>query len=384
MKKSYMIAIIMSAVIVVWMATGMLNSPDKTTIKSTEQDHQLILVETQLQKAKPVQLRLTLQGQVEPRRKTSIRSDLDGRVTDIFVKEGDWIKAGTVIFCLDPEDREIKLARENALLLSKQQNYQRSKILVEQNLQPKSSLENSFAELKMAEASVAQIKLEMSKLNITSPFDGFIDYLAVEQSSYINANSDVGKFIDNSQLTVVVPVAQQDISKMSLGLKAKVRFATGESKTGVIQFISSLANENTRTFRVEININNTDMSIPAGISAEVDISMRQVEAHFVSPAILSLDAAGEIGIKSVDENNTVVFTPITIIKSSTQGIWVGGLPSEVNIITIGQGFVEAGAKVNWEPATDKSASSTIAPKQVMQRQVMPDKKADNNVNSVSS
>ena len=357
MKKSYLIAIVMSVLLVIWMASGLLSSSEQDVAsKQVKNEPQLILVETQMQTAQPVQLNLTVQGQVEPRRKTPIRSDLAGRITDIYVKEGDWVASNTTIFRLDPEDREIKLAKENALLLSKQQTYERAQDLVKQNLQAKSSLESDFAALKTAEANVAQIKLEISKLSITAPFDGVIDQLNVEQNGYIMANSEVAQFVDNSTLIIVVPVAQQDIHKLSIGLAANVKFATGESRMGKILFISSLASENTRTFRVEISINNQDRIIPAGISAEVDIPIHQVQGHFISPAILALDAAGQMGVKSVDDNNIVVFTPISIIQASTDGVWVKGLPNKINIITIGQGFVEAGAEVNWTPATVESTN----------------------------
>ena len=55
-----------------------------------------------------------------------------------------------------------------------------------------------------------------------------------------------------------------------------------------------------------------------------------------------------MGVKTVDENNKVVFHPVTIIQASTKGIWVSGLPKNAQIITIGQGFVEHGVQVRVE------------------------------------
>lgn len=358
MKKSYLIAVSMSLIIIIWMASGLLVSSSKgTDTQSVNEDKQQLLVETDRQNAQMIQLNLTVQGQVEPFRETAIRSDIDGRVIDILIKEGTWVSAGDILFRLDPEDRKIKLAQEQALLLSRKNTYERNLTLVKQNLQPKSALEDAFAALKTAEANVERITLEMSKLNITAPFDGVIDRLFIEANSYVKSNSDIAQFVDNSKLVVVVPVAQQDFSKLSKQLSASVKFATGEIKTGSIQFISSLADKNTRTFRVEVVVENDTLTIPAGISAEVDIPVEQALGHFVSPAILSLDASGQIGIKFVNEQNIVVFAPITIIKATTNGVWVKGLPNDANIITIGQGFVEAGVAVDWSPATNITSAS---------------------------
>ena len=68
-------------------------------------------------------------------------------------------------------------------------------------------------------------------------------------------------------------------------------------------------------------------------------------AHFVTPALLSLADDGAIGLKTVDERNRVRFRPVDIIKDTPDGVWLGGLPAEVRVITVGQDFVSAGQEV---------------------------------------
>ena len=68
-------------------------------------------------------------------------------------------------------------------------------------------------------------------------------------------------------------------------------------------------------------------------------------AHFVTPALLSLADDGAIGLKTVDERNRVRFRPVDIIKDTPAGVWLGGLPAEVRVITVGQDFVSAGQEV---------------------------------------
>ena len=87
---------------------------------------------------------------------------------------------------------------------------------------------------------------------------------------------------------------------------------------------------------------NDDGAIPAGISAEVIIPTGEATAHFLSPSIVSLDTQGTLGIKTVDAEAKVTFFPIQIVKAQIDGIWVTGLPEAVDVITVGQGFVNAG------------------------------------------
>lgn len=359
MNKSTLIALTMTAAIILWMASGLISTPEKNiSPAATAKNEQLMLVETQWQAAKTVQLTLTVQGYVEPKRTVKIRSDVAGYVSQVLIKEGEWVENNTVLLRLAPEDKLIKLDKEKALLLSKEQSYARAKKLSEENLQSKSALEEAYAALKSAQANLAQIEFEIEKLAIKAPFDGILNMRLVEEGSYISANSDIAQFVDNNTLTVVIPVAQQNIQQLRLGGQAQVSFATGEVKQGVINHISVLANENTRTFSVEIIVENNDRKIPAGISAEINVPLAEVIGHFISPAILGLDNNGQMGVKTVGENNIVIFHTITIIQANSQGIWVSGLPENAQIITVGQGFVEAGNKVETQqqPTTSVKAS----------------------------
>jgi multidrug efflux system membrane fusion protein len=61
--------------------------------------------------------------------------------------------------------------------------------------------------------------------------------------------------------------------------------------------------------------------------------------------VISLDDAGRVGAKTVDEDDRVVFHPIEVIRTAPDGVWVTGLPERIRLITIGQDFVSAGERV---------------------------------------
>ncbi|MDX1656831.1 MAG: efflux transporter periplasmic adaptor subunit, partial [Candidatus Competibacteraceae bacterium] len=100
-----------------------------------------------------------------------------------------------------------------------------------------------------------------------------------------------------------------------------------------------------RTFRVELEIPNLDGKYAAGISAEIRIPLETVPAHLLSPALLSLDEQGILGVKTVDQQARVIFHPVGIVRTAPDGVWVAGLPQQVRIITVGQGFVQPGERV---------------------------------------
>jgi multidrug efflux system membrane fusion protein len=77
----------------------------------------------------------------------------------------------------------------------------------------------------------------------------------------------------------------------------------------------------------------------------VRVALEPLSAHHVSPALLALDDGGAVGVKSVGADGTVAFHPANIVRSGNDGLWLAGLPESVRLITVGQGFVNAGEKV---------------------------------------
>ena len=83
-------------------------------------------------------------------------------------------------------------------------------------------------------------------------------------------------------------------------------------------------------------------------------------AHRISPSLLTLDDAGNIGTKIIDEDGKVQFIVADIAQSSSNGVWVAGLPESVTLITVGQGFVTSGSLVDAIP--EDEIETTVARK----------------------
>ena len=79
-------------------------------------------------------------------------------------------------------------------------------------------------------------------------------------------------------------------------------------------------------------------------------------AHLVSPALLTLDDRGVMGVKSVSDAGRVVFHPVRILADTPEGVWLGDLPTKLTLITVGQEFVRAGQMVRTK---DETAVSPI-------------------------
>ena len=351
MKKSYLIAISLSVIIVLWMLSGMLTSTDNTGSSQAETSNasaseDLFSVKVQTFVAQETELLIKAQGEALPNRIVTIRAQTEGQVTTLLGKEGAYIAQGKALVQIDIDDREQLLAQQKALLAANQKTYQRFKKLEGKQFQSEGELETAFANLKASEASVAQIQRDIKRTTIVAPLNGLLERHLVEQGDFVQVNTPVATIIENNPLIVSIPVAQQDIANVSHGVSVNLSFATGHTLQGDVSYISPRANAATRAFTVEVSVDNSEMSIPSGVSVEAKIPSARVKAHYVSLALLSLNDEGIIGIKTVNAQSLVEFYPIEILASDTQGSWVKGLPNSADVIVVGQGFVKAGNKVN--------------------------------------
>ena len=124
------------------------------------------------------------------------------------------------------------------------------------------------------------------------------------------------------------------------------RLISGNEILGKVSFIATSADKNTRTFRVEIQVDNKERKIRDGVSAEIFIESKKVFSHKISPAILALNDQGKLGIRTVNVDNAVEFRVIEILEDTTDGLWVSGLEENERIITLGQEYVFQGQTVN--------------------------------------
>lgn len=349
MKKSHLIALVVSGLLILWMLPGLLGFGKKTTETGNAQQDNLMAVEIEEQDSKPVISFIVAQGNVTPNREVTLRAETTGKVKEILSEEGQEVKEGDIILRLDMEDRQIRLERARARLAEMNRKYDAAKNLSKKGFAAQSRTDEALAQLKEAQTEEQQIMLEIGDTEIRAPFDGILDKRNVEIGDFVNIGDDIVTIVDNTPLVVNVPVPQKEIGEIALGASALIKIAGGKETGGTIRFIAPKADEVTRTFRVEIEIQNTT-NLSSGTSAEVYIPKKSVKAHAVSPGILTIDDTGRTGIKTVDDAGTVHFNPVSIVSAETDKLFVSGLPDRARIIINGQGFVRDGEKVKAVPA----------------------------------
>ena len=289
-RQTYITSFLTLILAIAWMLSGILSdqgfeAKTKTTLETISSV--TVLNSTALEKAKKIKV----SGTTEADRLIKIRAEASGTVVSRPVKQGQFVKKDQLICQLYNAGRS-------------------------------------------------------SYPKVNAPFDGYLETFSVKEGDYLNTGAVCATIIDPDPMRLIGEVSEKEINFVKVGAKAGAELISGKKVEGVVSFVSTSANKGTRSFRVEIDVKNSDRSIRDGVSAQIEIEGDTILAHRISPSILMLGEAGELGIRNVTEENQVEFKKIEILEDSMDGIWISGLPRNIRIITIGQEYVFQGQIVN--------------------------------------
>ncbi|MEL6640336.1 MAG: efflux RND transporter periplasmic adaptor subunit [Pseudomonadota bacterium] len=354
------IAVLLAAALVGWMGSGYILPSDTEDEAAEEQATRIVAVEVIASEAREVPLVLTAEGQATPDRSANVQAKATAQIEEVFVARGDLVEAGQEIGRLDAETIQAQWAQADATLDQTTNDLLRAETLLERGIGTETQVMQARAAKAAAEAAVTSAEEQLENTIIRAPFAGRLNEMTLDVGEFVNDGDAVAEVLDNDPLTVVIQVPQVAMGRLEKGMMADVAFITGETRSGTVGFIGSNADSQTRTFRVEIAVPNPDSEMPAGLSARVAIPTGMARGHFISPAILSLAPSGELGIKTVDADNTVDWQKVEIVRAQTDGIWVTGLEEQAQIITVGQGFVANGDVVDPRFSEVADATAEVA------------------------
>ena len=316
-------------------------------------------VRVRTQSAETVLRTITVNGKTAPARVVELSAQTDGRVDFIGAARGANLDRGQIIVRLDLRDRKARLAQAEATVKQREVEYDARAKLKSQSYVSEAQLQEAVAMLEAARAELTRAQLDLEYMNVTAPFGGALQSRVVEIGDFVKLGDPIASYVDNRTIIVSANLSEFDARYVDIGDKADATLATGETVQGRIRYLAPVADEATRTFGVELEIDNADGELRIGGTAELRIPAEEVLAHRISPSLLTLDDAGNVGIKIINDDGQVQFVVADIALSSNNGIWLAGLPQNVTIITVGQGYVANGAVVATVPEDEVNTAVAI-------------------------
>lgn len=344
--RSLGLSLLVIVLLVIWMATGEVKvTRTEAPEEPPSEQEPLTRVEVTLVQAQTYQPTLKLQGHLVPWQSVLVSARLAGVVEQLNVQLGQPVKAGTVLATLSTDGRDAVVQRWQANIRKLEADLAAAQQLSSRNLAAETEILSLKSDLAAARAELVAAELALSYLKPEAPFDAIVNRREVEEGSLVQVGTPLFELVQVDRLKALAQIPQQSAGQVQPGQAVDIQLLDGSLLAGVVRFVASAANPDTRSFAVEVEVENPELKRAAGGSASLSIRLPKQQATFISPAYLGLDANGRPGVKYVDASNRVVFENVTLLSVSTDGAWVTGLPPEVRLITRGAGFVSPGEQV---------------------------------------
>ncbi|PCD77243.1 efflux RND transporter periplasmic adaptor subunit [Pseudothioclava arenosa] len=290
-------------------------------------------------------------GQTEAARRVEMRAETSARVISEPLRKGASVAAGDILCELDPGSRLAALAQAEAALAEAELSANAATKLQQGGYRSDTAAAGAQAALKAATAALDAAQQELAHANITAPFAGILEDDSAELGALLSSGGLCATVIALDPIKLVGFVPETELGRVAPGARVGARLTTGQEVLGRLTFVARSADSATRTFRVEAELPNPDLSIREGQTLEMLIAAEGTKGHFLPASALTLDDDGRLGVRLAVEGITR-FAPVTLLRDTREGVWVAGLPETAEVIVVGQDYVTEGAAVIAHPATD--------------------------------
>jgi len=285
---------------------------------------------------------VVLSGRTESKRTVDVKAEIAGAIVSRPVERGTQVEKGDLLCEIAVDDREVAVQEARAALATARIEHQGSLKLKTKDLLSDVAIASSEARQEAALAHLHRQELNLARTRVEAPFAGVVEELPMNIGDYAVPGATCATLIDLDPMLVVANVNESEVSHLLTSLPVAGATVSGRQLEGTVTFVGRQSDPATRTYPVEITVENGDYSLRSGLTVSLSAGVEQVPAHSVSPSLLSLNDAGELGLRIVDELNRVAFATVEILDNDEQGLWITGLPQTVNLITVGQEYVAVG------------------------------------------
>ena len=259
-------------------------------------------------------------SQIRSFRNIEIRAQEKGFLQNTYVDEGQFVKAGQLLFKIMPKMYEAELMKAEAEAKQAEIELKNAKTLADKNVVSKNEQAIAQAKLDQANAEVAIAKLHLSFTSIKAPFDGVIDRLPKKIGSLIDEGELLTSLSDNSQIFAYFNISEPEYIQYQTEIKNrgknKVNLLLANNDefkhSGNIEVIESEFDNETGNIAIRAKFPNPEKLLKNGETGKIRMTVPLKNAIII-PQKATYEIQDKKYVFIVDNNNKVRSTEIKIL-----------------------------------------------------------------------
>jgi multidrug efflux system membrane fusion protein len=316
---------------------------------------------------------LTSLGTVQAFNTVQVRSRVDGQITKIAFKEGQFVKAGDTLVEIDPrpyqatlDQAKAKKAQDEANLANANLDLGRYTKLGEfatrQQLDTqRSTVAQLTAQIASDEAAIFNAQTQVDYATVKSPIDGIVGLRLVDIGNIVNASAATGivTITQIEPITVIFTAPEDQLPDIKAALAAappKTIALTTDGKkvlsTGTLALINNQVDTTSGTVRLKAVFDNRDHALWPGQSVSTRLLVRTLKDATVVPDDAVQHSSDGLYVYSVNQENKAELRKVKVSQSiDGKSVIDEGLTPGQQVITAGQYKVSPGTLVTTAVAS---------------------------------
>ena len=355
------------ACVLVLATAGMLTAckPQSTTPASAD----LVTVNTLTLQSHMVADRMELDGTVAPVQQVNITARVAGKLQKIGFKDGDQVKAGQLLFAIEPDTYVEQVKLNQARLDQAKSDYQRQIKLMEENATSVSNVESDLSNLQQAEANLRLAQINLAYTEERAPFDGVMGRRQVDIGNYVGAGAAgtvLGTIIQIAPAYVNAAVSERDalrirekmnqqgqsVKNKAVGtpVTARLQSETPVTEIGVLDFVDHTVGGTSGTIALRGKFANQNYRLFPGLYAQMSVQLGPDRPALTLPRDLVLS----------DQQGEYVFIVDTDSRAKRRNIRTNNLPANLKEVLGGLSAGEQVVSVGYNKLSDGQAVKAMA------------------------
>jgi membrane fusion protein, multidrug efflux system len=244
-----------------------------------------------------------IQGRVDAKNNLFVSPQMGGAITNLFVKEGDYVKKGQTIATIDNAVLKQSLQEIDYQLETAKIFYEKQKSLWDQKIGTEIQYIQAKSNVESLEKRIATLKTQTAMTTVVSPLSGFVDEVRMKSGEMAAPGLGIVRIVNSDNLKVVAQVADTYASTIKQGDMVIVKFPDlGKETTAKLTFVGQTVNPASRTFVVEATIPKIDSQLKPNMTAVLNINdQAKSNAIIINQNYIQHTEAGDIVYVAVTE-----------------------------------------------------------------------------------